>query len=524
MKERVCRCCGLDPSIKQNKIPLCCDTVQELADFGSGYIAFFSLTKLCFWLCFIFIIFNIDKIKRNSEGNNCYSSKEPNYAYLISLDGSCGKDWITTHAIANYGYGIDYYDKGVMLGFFFVYLVIMTLYYPYLKGLSEKIDKASSVPSDWTIQIKDLSEKVSETDIENMFNNYELMPGVKSVVYKVNSSYKLEEFEAQNNKVQHLKNQAKIEAGKEAKKLRSQFTKQKTALESTQLRTDDDKTPLKSDHEKSGEGYSKSNTIASSKQGEVAIKIDKNSFSKEYLDLIHRMNDESKKVVWHDKLQELISEMTSNREKYFNNIFFVTFKTKRIHDNILERMTHSDNYISRLFHVVTKQRMMLNDGRSVSFRVKEAPEPSDINWSNLSATLWQKVASRSWTYAVSFFLIAIGFGIVLGLKVWQRYLGRQLKTDKTFSVSSLSFRGVSILISFVILVVNSILPMAMRKLTLLEKQTSNTDFFKSLTFKIAFVALYHPGTVHQHQPSRCNHPPYRHVPGNSSVGQGSHLE
>jgi hypothetical protein len=165
----------------------------------------------------------------------------------------------------------------------------------------------------------------------------------------------------------------------------------------------------------------------------------------------------------------------------------VTFKTKKIRDAILSEMSSSDTYISRLLFAVSKQSITLEDGREITFRMKEAQEPSDINWHNLSISMAKKMKSRAMTYLTSLLLIGVGFGIVLGLKVWQRYLGTQLSAGNALNASSLRFRAVSILTSFVILVVNSILPMAMRKLTLLEKHTSNTDFFKSLTFKIALV-------------------------------------
>ena len=191
------------------------------------------------------------------------------------------------------------------------------------------------------------------------------------------------------------------------------------------------------------------------------------------------------------KLYVLYKEIESIKERktYFNNMFFVTFRTKKIRDAILSEMSSSDTYISRLLTAVSKISLTLDDGRQITFRMKEAPEPSDINWHNLSVTMGTKIKSRAVTYLASFFLIAIGFGIVLGLKVWQRYLGSQLTPNaSSFDASSLRFRGVSVLVSFVILMVNSILPMAMRNLTLLEKHTSNTDFFKSLTFKIALVS------------------------------------
>ena len=131
---------------------LCCDIVK-LSEYGSGYIAFFSLTKLCFWLCMLFIGFNIPKIIRNTRGTNCLQSDDPNYDFAKTIKQNCVKDWIATHSIANWGYSIDYVEKYIMLGYFALFYIVLTFYYPYLAKLGEEIDKESNVPSDWTVQV-----------------------------------------------------------------------------------------------------------------------------------------------------------------------------------------------------------------------------------------------------------------------------------------------------------------------------------------------------------------------------------
>lgn len=150
MKMRVCRCCGLDPDMQP--LSVLCETF-EMSDFGSGYIAFFSLTKLCFWLCVLFIGANIVKIIRNVNALNCFYSSDPQYETFKTLPQACVRDWVTVHSIANWGYEIDYVDKGIMLGFFALFYTVLTFYHPYIRSLGEKIDKASNVPSDWTVQV-----------------------------------------------------------------------------------------------------------------------------------------------------------------------------------------------------------------------------------------------------------------------------------------------------------------------------------------------------------------------------------
>ena len=144
IRNRVCPCCLLEPELVE--FPLCCN-LSDMGELGSGYVSFFYLAKLCFWICFLFGMANIYKVRANWGGNNCSSQLDP------TSQSACRVDWITIHSIANYGYGIDYTDKGIIIAFFGLILLILIFYYPHLKNLGEKLDLRTDMPSDWTVEV-----------------------------------------------------------------------------------------------------------------------------------------------------------------------------------------------------------------------------------------------------------------------------------------------------------------------------------------------------------------------------------
>lgn len=151
LKNQVCPCCLLDPNITEYRL---CDGPESLGELGSGYVAFFKLMKLCIGLCFLLALANIYKVVANVKGNFCFNVDDPIYDLVKLIPIVCGRDWITVHSLANYGGSkVDYADKGIMLGYFALFLVILVFFYPHLKHLGEMIDKKSDVPSDWTVQV-----------------------------------------------------------------------------------------------------------------------------------------------------------------------------------------------------------------------------------------------------------------------------------------------------------------------------------------------------------------------------------
>lgn len=121
-----------------------------------------------------------------------------------------------------------------------------------------------------------------------------------------------------------------------------------------------------------------------------------------------------------------------------------------------------------------------------SFKLKEAPNPSDINWQNMGISLGTKIKNRTIANLLSLVLVVISFFCILGLKYVQKYFSKKNDESNT-KVSTWGFRLVSLAVAFIILVINSLIAMAMKKLTEIETHSTNTTFFKSMTYKIVLV-------------------------------------
>ena len=135
--------------------------------------------------------------------------------------------------------------------------------------------------------------------------------------------------------------------------------------------------------------------------------------------------------------------------------------------------------------------------RAMNYYLKEAPNPSDILWQNLEMTTSQKFWARLTSNLLTLLLVSISFLCILGLKIIQKNMSESLEKKKS-TVSSLGLRAISIGVAFIILVINTALSMAIKKLTEMERFSTCTNFFKSMTYKIVFVDSNSTGAIHQH--------------------------
>lgn len=225
-----------------------------MADFGSGFVAFFSLVKfLIFALC-IFGALNIYKIRADVNGSFCVSDEQaanlPNTSFL------CVKDWITRHSIANYGFELDSTDKALMCVFFGILLVAVGIFHAYSKKLAEEIDTKNDLPSDWTVILRGISPEVADQDIALYFNQLKLKNGSSPEVVSVNSSYKIDTYKVQLEKLAKAKQHLKGVTAKEIHELKERLER----------------------------------------EGNRDTKIDEKLFSEEYKKALEEFNHESKEV------------------------------------------------------------------------------------------------------------------------------------------------------------------------------------------------------------------------------------
>jgi hypothetical protein len=231
----------------------------EIADFGSGFVAFFSLVKfLIFALC-IFGALNIYKIQADINGKFCLADDQARNAPNSSF--TCVRDWVTRHSLANYGFEVDQTDKALMCVFFGILLFAVSIFYAYSKKLAEQIDIKNDMPSDWTVILRGLSTDITDQDIALYFNQYKLKTGLPPEVVSVNSSYRIDSYKEQLDKVSKAKNTLKLLTV--------------TELQALKLRLE--------------------------AEGNHDVKVNENLFSEEYKQVLEDFKTQTKNVVSHDQ-------------------------------------------------------------------------------------------------------------------------------------------------------------------------------------------------------------------------------
>jgi hypothetical protein len=131
----------------------------------------------------------------------------------------------------------------------------------------------------------------------------------------------------------------------------------------------------------------------------------------------------------------------------------------------------------------------IRNGKSSSsgLDVRVAPAPTDIVWEHQGFPLSSIICRRIVTFATTFFLLGVCFGLVLALKVAQREMKKSEPTNGELT-SNLKYKLISVVITICINLVNYLFGLSLRKLTLTEKHDSHTSFHQSLTIKMVLVS------------------------------------
>ena len=187
-------------------------------------------------------------------------------------------------------------------------------------------------------------------------------------------------------------------------------------------------------------------------------------------------------------LGEVKRKTLEHRERYGLGLHFITFATKQQAD-LVEEVWGTQfhfNLRSLLKLVSNKHYTYERHGqvRKVPIKVVRAPNPNDITWANLGYPPGLAVCRRLLTFFATATLLGLSFLCVVGLKVMQFDMNKKLKETSSLSVGSLKFRLLSVAITLIIMSINFLLSSLLQKLTLLEKHTTETSFFQSLTIKI----------------------------------------
>ncbi|EAS02885.2 kinase domain protein (macronuclear) [Tetrahymena thermophila SB210] len=340
----VCPCC--DYQIDKNIISLR-EQVDTLSFLGSGYPLFFHYMKYCIIILGLIILTSGEyNILSNYYGHTCLSNKdikklEAKGVHVSSKE--CVVDIISIFTIANKKQKVDYADIQDILNFTTILVLMILLFFfrKEQKEIDSQCDMAELTPADYTILVRNLPVDTTKKDIRDFFEKGKDLFGQNLIVTEVNFAFDLQERVAKQQNLKQL-----IE---EKKKCLSK------------MKYDDD---FKVEAEK----------------WDKALEKEQINF-------------------------ELINLKIENDPTKFTGYAFVSFQTEDQKQCVLQQAS-----IPFWLEIVNAIFFQTNEFKSLKFKdgfieVREAPEPLDIIWENLSLNERVKTLRR----LLSFFITVILF-------------------------------------------------------------------------------------------------------------------
>ena len=202
---------------------------------------------------------------------------------------------------------------------------------------------------------------------------------------------------------------------------------------------------------------------------------------------------EEKKKKLEKKLKILLKSTEKLTNDNFSGVLFIIFNSMKEKENFLE--IHKNNFIMNLINSLSNLKYYLcscciNPSKRKeyflkhNFSIEEAPEPEDVIFENLEFSWVKRLSRILLAYAISFVLIVMCFFFIL-------YLNNiQIKNSQSGHENIIVRYILSVSISLIIAVINSIFQKIFIVLTKIEKQFCMTNFLLSYSIKITIFTFF----------------------------------
>ncbi|CAI2369250.1 unnamed protein product [Moneuplotes crassus] len=194
-----------------------------------------------------------------------------------------------------------------------------------------------------------------------------------------------------------------------------------------------------------------------------------------------------------NKVQESMKKM--NKSEYFCSKAFVVFSKQSHAEAIINHFETS--LISRIFSFII-YKIFKRQNSQISKRYWEgkliyaerASEPGDIFWDNLGVTIRNRLKRVLWTFLIAIICLGIAFGINFGIRQIKKKIENQ---DRETILEQYLIRSLSIFVSFLVAIINTILGRIVRILTSYEKHETYTKYHLSVAFKLTIAMFINTG-------------------------------
>ena len=207
--------------------------------------------------------------------------------------------------------------------------------------------------------------------------------------------------------------------------------------------------------------------------------------------LLSDIQEEKQKL--EKELEESIKITEKLTEENFAGIIFITFETMDEQEKFLE--PYPKNFIMNLLIKIKDLKYFLckcliskEEQKKLllkrNLEVYVAPEPEDVVYENLQYSSLEKGLRIILTYFLSFLIIGVCFIIILAINNLQiKYMKKSKFNKKVVKY------GLSLLITGVIFIINMLFQICLGYLTKIEKQSSMTEYYLSLSIKLTIFTF-----------------------------------
>ncbi|KAL4497851.1 hypothetical protein ABPG72_000606 [Tetrahymena utriculariae] len=428
-----CQCCGYP--IDNQEISVFCNN-EELSFLGPGMPLYFGFIKASLvFLTITALIYTIYGMILNHLGSYCVI---PPKGFVLPK-GACFKNLFNEYSLVNRMNDQDTvkHQNWVNLVTVVVLVVALHFYRRQVRATEDQLDYNLISPSDFTVQLSGLPPNFQEHDIRKFLNDWwdnqsqQTQDSIgQFVIEKVSIAYDVKYY------LQKISEKDKI---------------------NLQIR-----------------------------KNEYYYKINKKYPPKQLT--IDELKTKRREV--EDQISTLEKEVFDGNYNKTTPHAFVTFNSRKVMDFVTESQNIS--YLQRcwlrvkvcfgseIYEIFNVSR----DGKTYIINVHRAPEPSDINWENCSASSFQQVSRRLFTWICTFIILCFCFLLIYFINKWQYNVNQDNKINTNDPFVKAQLILLSLFSSLAIVIINSMLVIILKLLSFIELQPTVTDTNISVSEKL----------------------------------------
>ena len=218
-----------------------------------------------------------------------------------------------------------------------------------------------------------------------------------------------------------------------------------------------------------------------------------NMFNLEKCKSLKLCDIESEIVKLENEMNKLFDQSKNLTKENFTGVIFVTFNTKEDKEKFLS--PYPESFVMFLLISILNLRYyfcgcFIHKSKKKRFLFKKnmtaeaAPEPEEVQFENLEISSYERFCRALFIYFISFGIIAISFILISRLNLIQKNIKSKNKNHNL-----LIKYGVSLVITFVISIINIIFQIFLEFLTKLEKHITMTNHYLSFSIKLTLFTF-----------------------------------